>query len=577
MKPFLKALGRAASILACCVAASASAQNTPAAPAQLPAAVNTDPAQARPQLPEPANAALPSLILIGDSTVRNGRDDGQGKGAEGQWGWGNPIAAYFDANKINVVNRAIGGLSSRTYISGGHWERTLPFVKAGDVVVMQFGHNDSSAVNDNSRARGTIKGVGEESQEIDNMLTGKHETVHSYGWYLRQYIAAIRAKGATPIVCSPIPRKMWDADGKVGRGKGDYAGWAAEVARQERVGFIDLNELAARKYDELGRDAVMKLFPLVTPDERVHTNLAGAELNARLVVSGLKALRLPVLQSALAAKAADIAPAEDDRPVVDGAKIRGDVPRDAALPNVFIVGDSTVRSGGTNGAFGWGERIAPYFDTSKVNVVNHAIGGRSSRTFLTEGRWDKVLGQMKAGDVVLIQFGHNDGGRIGDPAMKGRASGKGTGPETVEDTKPDGTKEQVHTFGWYMAKYVADAKAKGASVVLLSPVPHKDAWEQGRDFATFAQWDAEVAAAGGAQFVDLTMVVSDGYRQIGAAEVASHFSDARTHTNDAGAQFNARSVIAALNGLPRNPAAPYLSPQGKAVEGQSGSSAKGKQ
>ncbi|WP_228892684.1 rhamnogalacturonan acetylesterase [Pseudoduganella aquatica] len=577
MKPFLKALGRAASILACCVAASASAQNTPAAPAQLPAAVNTDPAQARPQLPEPANAALPSLILIGDSTVRNGRDDGQGKGAEGQWGWGNPIAAYFDANKINVVNRAIGGLSSRTYISGGHWERTLPFVKAGDVVVMQFGHNDSSAVNDNSRARGTIKGVGEESQEIDNMLTGKHETVHSYGWYLRQYIAAIRAKGATPIVCSPIPRKMWDADGKVGRGKGDYAGWAAEVARQERVGFIDLNELAARKYDELGRDAVMKLFPLVTPDERVHTNLAGAELNARLVVSGLKALRLPVLQSALAAKAADIAPAEDDRPVVDGAKIRGDVPRDAALPNVFIVGDSTVRSGGTNGAFGWGERIAPYFDTSKVNVVNHAIGGRSSRTFLTEGRWDKVLGQMKAGDVVLIQFGHNDGGRIGDPAMKGRASGKGTGPETVEDTKPDGTKEQVHTFGWYMAKYVADAKAKGASVVLLSPVPHKDAWEQGRDFATFAQWDAEVAAAGGAQFVDLTMVVSDGYRQIGAAEVASHFSDARTHTNDAGAQFNARSVIAALNGLPRNPAAPYLSPQGKAVEGQSGSPAKGKQ
>jgi hypothetical protein len=147
----------------------------------------------------------------------------------------------------------------------------------------------------------------------------------------------------------------------------------------------------------------------------------------------------------------------------------------------------------------------------------------------------------------------------------------------VEDTKPDGTKEQVHTFGWYMAKYVADAKAKGASVVLLSPVPHKDGWEQGRDFATFAQWDAEVAAAGGAQFADLTMVVSDGYRQIGAAEVASHFSDARTHTNDAGAQFNARSVIAALNGLSRNPAAPFLSPQGKAVEGQSGSPAKAKQ
>src|SRR5207244_3962842 len=104
-----------------------------------PPATTTDP---RPSsqiiLPEPANAKLPSLILIGDSTVRNGRDDGQGKGADGQWGWGNPIAAAFDPAKINVVNRAIGGLSSRTYLTGGHWERTLAFVKAGDVVLMQF-------------------------------------------------------------------------------------------------------------------------------------------------------------------------------------------------------------------------------------------------------------------------------------------------------------------------------------------------------------------------------------------------------------------------------------------------------
>ena len=58
----------------------------------------TDPARAQITLPEPAKPDLPSLILIGDSTVRNGRDDGQGKGAEGQWGWGNPIAAYFELN-----------------------------------------------------------------------------------------------------------------------------------------------------------------------------------------------------------------------------------------------------------------------------------------------------------------------------------------------------------------------------------------------------------------------------------------------------------------------------------------------
>ncbi len=262
----------------------ASAQEPPA-PAAAPA-----PAAPRFPMPEPANPKLPSLILIGDSTVRNGRDDGQGLGAEGQWGWGNPIAAFFDPAKINVVNRAVGGLSSRTYLTGGHWERALAFVKPGDFVVMQFGHNDGGAVNDNSRARASLKGIGDETQEIDNILTKKHEVVHTYGWYLRKFIEDTKAKGATPIVCSLIPRKSWAADGKINRNKADYAGWAEQVAAQEKVGFIDLNEMIAAKYDIAGHDAVVKLFPQVTPDEHTHTNRAGAELNAEIVVAGMKAL-----------------------------------------------------------------------------------------------------------------------------------------------------------------------------------------------------------------------------------------------------------------------------------------------
>jgi lysophospholipase L1-like esterase len=522
---------------------------------QLPAAVNTDPARAQVVLPEPANPNLPSIILIGDSTVRNGRDDGQGKGPAGQWGWGNPIAAYFDPAKVNLVNRAVGGLSSRTYLTSGHWERTLAFVKPGDIVLMQFGHNDASALNDDKRARGTIRGTGEEAQEIDNILSQKHETVHSYGWYLRKFIADTRAKGATPIVVSLIPRKAWDEQGKVRRNKSDYAGWAEEVARTEKTGFIDLNELAARRYDELGRDAVMQLFPLTTPDEHIHTNWAGAQLNAQIVLAGLKQLGDPRLLSFLK-------PAEDDRPVVDARSVRDERPLDPTLPTLFLVGDSTVKSGGQNGAIGWGERIAPFFDTRKLNVVNAAIGGRSSRTYYTEGRWDKVLAQVKRGDVVIIQFGHNDGGRIGDPAMKNRASAPGIGPETVEDTRPDGSKEQVHSFGWYMAKYVADAKAKGAMVILASPIPHKDKWQGGqgeRDFASFAEWDRQVAQAGGAQFMDLTMLVSDAYRQAGADKVNTFFSDARTHTNAQGADFNAERVVAGLKALPGNPLGAYFS------------------
>jgi lysophospholipase L1-like esterase len=227
---------------------------------------------------------------------------------------------------------------------------------------------------------------------------------------------------------------------------------------------------------------------------------------------------------------------------------------------------SSVRSAGGSGHWGWGERIAPFFDTNKINVVNHAIAGRSARTYFNEGRWQKVADSLKPGDFVIIQFGTNDGGRIGDPANKHRADGKGVGDETVEDAMPGGTNELVHTFGWYMANFVASGQAKGATVILVSSIPHKDRWETGRDFETFAQWDAEVAKAHGALFFDLTMVITDAYKKAGAEKVATFFSDVRTHTTDIGAQFNAACVIAGLKGLTNNPLAPYFSEKAKDIE-----------
>lgn len=243
-----------------------------------PTRLHTEPASLH--LPVPQNPNLPTLFLIGDSTVRNGRGDG----ANGQWGWGEPLVDLFDPAKINVVNRAVGGLSSRTYLTQGHWDRVVAMLKPGDFVLMQFGHNDAGPLDDQARARGTIRGIGEETREIDNPITKQHEVVHTYGWYLRQFIAGARAKGATPIVCSPIPRKIW-TDGKIERSQ-DYAVWAAQVAQAERTGFIDLNARIAARYDALGPEKVEPLFG----DPHTHTSRAGAELNAQVVVEGLKAL-----------------------------------------------------------------------------------------------------------------------------------------------------------------------------------------------------------------------------------------------------------------------------------------------
>ena len=223
-----------------------------------------------PKLQERA-AEKPTLYLIGDSTVRNGRGDG----SNGQWGWGEPLVSYFDPAKITVTNRALGGRSSRTFLTGGQWQSVLDKLRPGDFVIMQFGHNDGSAINDDSRARGTIKGIGEETEEIDNLLTKQREVVHSYGWYLRRYISDTKARGGTAIVCSPIPRKMWK-EGRIVRSSEDYGKWAKQVAESEKVLFLDLNEVIATEYEKLGQEKVETFFA----DERTHTNLAGAELNA---------------------------------------------------------------------------------------------------------------------------------------------------------------------------------------------------------------------------------------------------------------------------------------------------------
>ena len=224
----------------------------------------------------------PIVFILGDSTVKNG----QGNGAGGLWGWGDPVVQYFDTSKVVVKNHALGGTSSRTFQTKGLWKAVLDQLRKGDFVLMQFGHNDGSAINDDSRARGTIRGVGEETEEINNILTKEHEMVHSYGWYLRKMVREAKAKGATPILVTPIPRNDWE-NGKVKRTPKSYPVWAMEVASQEKIMCIDLNELVTKKYEEMGAEKVKAFFP----GDHTHTNQAGAELNAETIVQGIRELK----------------------------------------------------------------------------------------------------------------------------------------------------------------------------------------------------------------------------------------------------------------------------------------------
>jgi rhamnogalacturonan acetylesterase len=229
----------------------------------------------------------PTLYIIGDSTVRNTNRP--------QAGWGEMIGEFLDTTAINISNQAMAGRSTRTFIKEKRWEKVLSTLKAGDFVIMQFGHNEGSKP-DTSKAgyRGVLRGIGEETVSL-TWNDSTVETVHTYGWYLRKFVQEAKAKGATPVICSMIPRNQWDYTVKgdttskriVKRASNDYGKWAKEVALSEGVFFIDLNSITAAKYDVLGPGEVKKLFP----GDHTHTNEEGARINAASVAEGIKGLK----------------------------------------------------------------------------------------------------------------------------------------------------------------------------------------------------------------------------------------------------------------------------------------------
>jgi lysophospholipase L1-like esterase len=263
-----------------------------------PPAPDGAPGNGRYSPPTPAQAALPTLWLIGDSTVRNGT---LGEGPiTAQWGWGAPIVAYFDPDKINVVNRAFGGTSSRTFYSGFFWQNLKPLIKKGDFVMLQFGAND----NGGASGKGALKGIGAETEDV--VKAGETETVHTFGWYLRQFVKETREQGGTPIICSLTPRKNWTSDGHFRRDNTTHVAWAAEVAKETGAHFVDLYELVARRYETLGPEKVDSLF-VPSPTEKLHPGWDGAVVDAECVIAGLKGLKENPLAPFLSARGQAVA------------------------------------------------------------------------------------------------------------------------------------------------------------------------------------------------------------------------------------------------------------------------------
>ncbi len=481
----------------------------------------------------------PVLFLVGNSTMRNGT---KGNGSNGQWGWGYYASQYFNANKITVENQALGGMSTRTFYNQ-LWPAIREALKPGDWVIISIGHNDNGPY-DSGRARAVMPGTGNDSIMVTIKETGKKETVYTYGGYLRRYIAECRAKGAHPILMSLTPRDAYDeVTHKIVRKP--QTGWAAIVAAEEGVPFVDLNEISGEKLDSYSHWKEKYHFF----GDHIHSSYWGAEMNARSAAEGLMASRNPDLKP-LQAMMMNVA-----LPVWP-------VKREQGKPVVWITGDSTVknRDKDKDGMWGWGSQAYTVFDKDKVTCYNAAQAGRSTRSYIREGRWEKVYNALQPGDYVLIEFGHNDICPIDDQKERGVIPGTADTCH-VYKMKKDGRYEVVYSFGWYLKKMIDDAREKGATPILVSLTPRNE-WPGGkveRRNDSYGKWYREVVEQTGVPFLDLHNLSADWLdKHCGSKEKAmKYFNHDHTHTSLKGAQMNAESIARGLRQM-KSPLAAYL-------------------
>lgn len=233
--------------------------------------------------PSPAGkfrkAGKPVAFYIGDSTMRT---NSNGQGWNGQWGFGLFAQEWFDENELVVENHGWGGTTSETYYTG-KWADVKKGIKAGDFVLIDFGHNDKSAT--------------------------------TFETYIKKYIDEVQALGATPILCSRTPRCSSGSPSA----DNTYRPRGMAIAKEKGVAYVDLQAKAMPMYTAFGKWKTTQFYQ----DGKLHTSLLGAWHNAYCHA---------------------LAIAEDkDNPLYpylkDTTMPKMDIEREAGKPYIFNIGD----------------------------------------------------------------------------------------------------------------------------------------------------------------------------------------------------------------------------------------------
>lgn len=482
------------------------------------------------------------VYLAGDSTVKSYGDDNT------IGGWGEFLPYYFDSDKVEIINKAEGGRSSRSYLNQGRLDEILNEIRPGDYLFIQFGHNDARTTEDarveHSVALGEpdANGIYPTNQAIkvqtpprikefyQNTDYPYSDTFYPYEsgtfkWYMKQYVDKAREKGAIPILVTPVARVFFDENGKITAHHGENDGYVSaviQVANETNCNFVNMFDITKTMYENYGVKVTQGLQNIKTDGSMdiTHYNKFGSNIVTSLLVKALADQNLPLANYTI----------ESSRFVSKTEDLK-----DAT---VFVLGDETAGEAGENDEYkvnpvGWQGYFSKYF-VSQIKVKNLALSGASSKSYIESKEYKEFLSSVKEGDYVLIQFGLNDSltDNSNDLIDKHTTTGK--------DKEAEGS-FQYYLYNYYLKPVIE----KKAVAVLVTPISTMNSDE-------LKAYSDDIRALAGDTMTAFINLYDDSaalYNKLDETSkeslqaVYKNGSVDEKHLNDYGARYMAKNII----------------------------------
>lgn len=475
------------------------------------------------------------IYLAGDSTVKYYGDDNS------IGGWGEYIVNYFD-DGVDIINKAEGGRSTRSYLNQGRLDEITSQLREGDYVFIQFGHNDNrtdeNAFVEHSVALGTPDENGiyptiraQKTKTPQRIIDFYKNDAYPYGeyfypyesgtfkWYLQQYVDKVKEKGATPVIITPVCRVLFDADGKIQPAFGENNGYklaVEQVAKENNVTCINAYDITKSLYESYGVMTTHGLHDVKDDGtmDLTHYNKFGANIVASKLADAV-AEQIPELKSHLKASTQYVAKTDDMK-----------------TANLFVVGDAG-NDGVDNDIFAshsFSEYLQGYL-SDKVKVQDMTQAGVTAKAFAKTEAYKDFIDSVKEGDYVMICFGKNDGNMLAD----GYTSA-GVGKESK-----NGFYYNVYN------NYVLPVVNKKAVPILITPINDRAFDENGIAVDTTAKYADDIKAIvtdNSLYFVNVSDISYTLYKNMGeeGSKVLNALDKENGIDNSALSEFGAKTI-----------------------------------